>query len=213
MNLSFFIWIRLFINLFKTQLTVGCDTLILSFAEFRKISEARNFNDVNTYSWTVKILSPWYFDSKSFCKSNLVYCSQIHREKEKTLTQSLIKKVNPNDVTVSITVTFKIHSEKYNLMEYWLGNIEILESAQSSRIAAFGILYSRINFTSDNTKDQCIFCAFAIFVAAQKPPFFTKIKGCQSLAGFLPWFMQFETLTEDDWALTKFWHFSSEFCR
>ena len=36
---------------------------------------------------------------------------QIHREKEKTKTQSSIKKINSN-------------------LEYWLGNIEKLESAQ-----------------------------------------------------------------------------------
>ena len=153
MNLSLH-EIRLFINSLKTQLTVGCDTLILSFAEFWKLSEARSFNDVNTCSWTVKILLPWYLDSKSFSNQIKFIVRQILREKEKTQAQSSIKKVNPNDVTVSITVTFKIHSENYSFMEHWLGNIEKLKSAQSSRIAAFGIPYYLINFTSNNYKDQ-----------------------------------------------------------
>ena len=43
-------------------------------------------------------------------------------------TQLSINKGNLSDVTVSITVTFKIHSEKYNFMEYWLGKTKKLES-------------------------------------------------------------------------------------
>ena len=34
---------------------------------------------------------------------------QTHQENEKKQTQSSITKVNPNDVTAPITVTFKIH--------------------------------------------------------------------------------------------------------
>ena len=39
-------------------------------------------------------------------------------------------------------------------MEHWLGNIEKLKSAESSRIAAFDIPYYLINFASNNYKDQ-----------------------------------------------------------
>ena len=117
MNLSLY-EIRLFIILFITQLTVYCDTLILSFAEFgnfprRETSTMLMFALGQSKFFRFDILTPSHFANQI-----KFIVRQIHYEKEKILTQSSIKKVNPNDVTASITVTSKIHSQDYNFMEY-----------------------------------------------------------------------------------------------